>query len=721
MLGAILAWWWVGGVVAAQEGAVVVPDASAMEVDASAGPLVEAAYSALADGRFAEAARAFGALADAGAGPVARYLHAMCWYEAGDLRAAARAVVGVELPSARNLDGLIRLDAGDQAGGMAVLRSIDRAADPALGARVALNLGLAHIDRGETRAAEAVLSEALDLARSVGDDALERAVASNLAVVANLEGQPATTAPSGADAVLLGVGEALRRGQPGAAREALGSGPAGTDRERVAWELAAGALARAEGRLEDARRHLERALAVARQGGMARETAYALVSLGVTHSVAGRSALALELLEEAAAAAEDGGYRVLAVDARTEQGHVAVRTGDVARARAQLEAARQGAAGMQVPATQARLAELAGALAGAEGDPVGASAAYQDALRAYEARGWTADAARVATGLVGATTASGQAELWVKRAHELFRKAGDPVGPAHVALAEGLAWVRAEELDRALERFAAAVQAARAAGPAGASVASVAQANAAQALVVLGASPEAARRAASAGLDGLEGAVAHHERLVAAMADYDAGRQAFDGRRYAEAERRFREAETALRALGEEDYARRARLARLWAGANLALGRPAAEALPALGHLQSEASQTDDVELQVRLAVGASLAAWELGHDDPGPKVVAAAELAEARGFPDLAARCRAALAEGPEPLEQRAGHARSAYHLAPTASAAVYAMYAVAVDAYNAGELELAAALAGEVLPKAGALEQAVRGVLDAVAAAGP
>ena len=42
--------------------------------------------------------------------------------------------------------------------------------------------------------------------------------------------------------------------------------------------------------------------------------------------------------------------------------------------------------------------------------------------------------------------------------------------------------------------------------------------------------------------------------------------------------------------------------------------------------------------------------------------------------------------------------------------------MYSVAVDAYNDDKLELARALCVEVLPRAGSLDAAVRGVIVAI-----
>ena len=73
-------------------------------------------------------------------------------------------------------------------------------------------------------------------------------------------------------------------------------------------------------------------------------------------------------------------------------------------------------------------------------------------------------------------------------------------------------------------------------------------------------------------------------------------------------------------------------------------------------------------------------------------------------------------MAEGGRPIDDRARAARRAYALDPGDQLAVYAMYSVAVDAYNDDKLELARALCVEVLPRAGSLDAAVRGVIVAI-----
>ena len=79
-----------------------------------------------------------------------------------------------------------------------------------------------------------------------------------------------------------------------------------------------------------------------------------------------------------------------------------------------------------------------------------------------------------------------------------------------------------------------------------------------------------------------------------------------------------------------------------------------------------------------------------------------------------------ARIAEVATSLEARASAARRALDLRGAQDAeAVYAMYSVAVDAYNDGDAELALALADEIAPNAGSLQEAVEGVRTAARAA--
>jgi tetratricopeptide (TPR) repeat protein len=710
-------WWWLA---LAHAGSVVLPDAEAIQVDTSSETLVEDAFEALGGGRFDEAAILWAALAQAGAGDEARFWQGLALYEAGRLRQADRVLDRLVLPEARNLAALVDLDAGRQADGVAALQVLrEEPLPPRIEAHVDLNLGLAWLDQGRVDRAEGAIRRAKAVATGVAEPdrtALITAADESLALVALLRGDgDRSTAPG----LLTDVGDALRQGDRARAEAALAEAPETLwPRHEVERLLATAALRRAGGQLAQAQQASDAALRIARQGGLARETALALASSAVAHTLAGRHDLARELLEEAADTAGSGGYRVLEVDSRSNLGLVALRLGAFDDARLQADLVADLLTKMQYPEGQARLSELRGMAAAVQGDVGGASSQLQEALRWHESRDHHADAARLATALVGATAAADPAvsEKWARRAAKDFRRAGDPLGEAHVSLARGLALVRLEDLPGALAAFATAAQAARDAEvPGSAAVAEVAEANAASALVVLGASADAAAQAAALGLDG---AVAHHQQLQAAMQAYDRGMTAYDGGRFAEAQGAFTQAAAAFEVLDEDDYGIRAHRGRLWAVYNQAVPLPPIQAWPLYSAIQPEAEAFGDPELAARVVAATAMAAHALGLEDAGDRLRAAAERAAEGGYPSLAARCHAALAEHGLPLDERVRQARLAFGLDPDAVESVYALYSVAVDAYNADDLALAAALAQEALPHAGKLKDSLQAVVDAATA---
>jgi len=707
-------WWWV---VLAHAGSVVTPDAADIQVEATAEDLVGDAFEALASGRFDEAAQLWSSLASAGAGEPARFWQGLALYEAGRLRQADQVLSGLAAPEARNLWALVALDAGRQAQGVQALQGLARQElPPRIETHVDLNLGLAWLDQGRLDRAEAAFRKARATAADLAEAdraAILAATDASLAVVALLRGDDAQRGTPG---LLSQVGQALRQGQLDQAQAALEAAPETLwPRQQIERQLARAALSRARGQLADAQAASDQALSLARRAGLARETAEALISGAVAHSLAGRHALAMELLEEASDTAGAGGYRVLEVDARCNLGLVQVRLGRTADARLQADLVAGRLVEMQYPEGQARLAELRGMTAAALGDTPGASRHLQEALRWHEQRAHHADAARLATALVGATAVADPdaSQRWARRAARDFRRAGDPLGDAHVALAQGLALVRAQDLPGALEAFGKAAQAARETDVAGSeAVAQVAEANAASALVVLGASVDAAHQAAALGL---EGAVTHHKRLQEAMATYDRGIRDYDQALFSEAQQAFSQAALAFESLGESDYATRAHRGRLWSVYNRAVPLDPAQAWPVYSALQPEAVDHGDPELAARVVAATAMAAASLGLADAGERLAEAAELARQAGYPGLAARCHAALADQDLPLQERVRQARLASALDPAAVGSVYALYSVAVDAYNSGDLGLAGALALEAMPHAGKLEEGLRAVLDA------
>ncbi|MEY3213042.1 MAG: hypothetical protein RIT28_3523 [Pseudomonadota bacterium] len=706
--------WGLLGLGLAGEGAVVTPAAEGLSLDADGEALLQQAAAAFAEGRLIEAAGLYDALADGGAGPQARVLQAVALYEAGELRLAAEALDGVPGDTAMGLLGLILVESGAQADGMRRLEQAKRSADPAVAARAGLNLALAQMDRGQLQAATSGVAAARAYVSQSGDTTLDGPVRDAEAALAQLKGQ---APPSGASA-LTTLSDSLARGDLKGAKGQVDSLKAkkATRRDRVEGALAQGAYLRAVGQPEAAAQVLTGALAEAREGGMGVATAQALVGLAIAHSLAGRVDLAVTLMAEAEETAAAAGLLTLAADASVELGLLLVRQGQGAAAAQQATAAKARLEGLQHPSGVARLAELDGALAAERGDTATAEARYGDAVRAFAAQGHHADAARAAVGRAAALAVAGgaPAESAKSDALERLRRAGDPLGPAHVELACALAFARAGRLDEALTGFARAAELGRAvASPQGQALAKTAENNAARALVALGATQAAAEQAAAAGLSG---AVGHQRALDDAFAAYDAGLAAYAEGRFSTARARFSEAYTALKAAGELTYATQARLALAWTAYNIAVGLPPQEALPFWGEVIAEAGALEDAELLARATASQALCADRLGLDPSGDRLRHAAGLAERTGLPSVAARCWAALAEGGRPIDDRARAARRAYALDPAGQVAVYAMYSVAVDAYNDDKLELARALCVEVLPRAGSLDAAVRGVIVAI-----
>jgi tetratricopeptide (TPR) repeat protein len=706
--------WGLLGLGLAGEGAVVTPAAEGLSLDADGEALLKQAAEAFAAGRLIEAAGLYDALADGGAGPQARVLQAVALYEAGELRLAAEALDGVSGDTATGLLGLILVESGAQAEGMKRLEQARRSADPAVAARAGLNLALAQMDRGQLKAAESGVTAARAYVSQSGDTTLEGPVRDAEAALAQLKGQ---APPSGASA-LTALSDALARGDLSRAKGQVDSLKAqkSTRRDRVEGALAQGAYLRAVGQPEAAAQVLTGALAEAREGGMGVATAQALVGLAIAHSLAGRVDLAVTLMAEAEETAAAAGLLTLAADASVELGLLLVRQGQGDAAAQQATRAKARLEGLQHPSGVARLAELDGALAADRGDTATAAARYGDAVRSFVAQGHHADAARAAVGRAAALTVAGGSPAQSARAEALehFRRAGDPLGPAHLELACALAYARAGRLDDALGGFAKAAELGRGvASPQGQALAKTAENNAARALVALGASQAAAEQAAAAGLSG---AVGHQRALDDAFAAYDAGLAAYAEGRFSTARAQFSQAYTALKAAGEATYATQARLALAWTAYNIAVGLPPQEALPFWGEVIAEAGALEDEELLARATAAQALCADRLGLDPSGDRLRHAAGLAERTGLPAVAARCWAALAEGGRPIDDRARAARRAYALDPGDQLAVYAMYSVAVDAYNDDKLELARALCVEVLPRAGSLDAAVRGVIVAI-----
>ncbi len=695
---------WAGGLV----------DVGELELSSDTGEAVSAAREAFGAMDFARAATLYAALADSGGGVPARLSEAVARYEGGDIHGAERAASQVLLAqpgnaAAANLLGLCLVDGGSVVKGLAQLEqaraAAQKAGDSATVARTWVNRGLALLDVGDPAGAAA----AFDAATTASDRPdIGAAVAQGRDAVKGLQGND------------RGVGQLLGRGKLAEARSAaqLALGVAAVPRQKVTAAIDLAAVERAEGNLDGAAGRLAGAVVAAREAGMAREVAVALGNLGLVYALGGRLPLAEDSLRAGAVAARDGGYKVVETDLRNELGLVLVNLGRLADAEAEQRAAGALLATMDYPQGVVRQAELGGVLAGTRGDVDTARGALSQAVSWHESRGRVLDAARVATELAAALepTDPAGAESWARRARGYFSQAGDPMGGAHVAMARALADARAQKLEIALKGFAeAAGLAEKVGGGRGAAVAKVARDNAAQTLVALGAGQDIAKVAAQEGLGDL---IARQAAMKAGFDAYDAGLKAFEGSTWEEARARFQAARGAFEKLGEDAYAQRARRAAAWSSYNALVRLPVAKAYPSWRALVDETTHVDDPELFTRAYAAAALAAHQLGQGDPRARLEECGRRAEQIGLNDVAARCHGALAERDGDLDLRAREARTAALFAPGGDAAVYALYAVAVDAYNAGRADLALELAREARPHAGNLAQALDDLIRTAAA---
>lgn len=694
----------------------VLPESSELKIE-GAESLVESAYGALSSGDWVLAAREFGSLVEGGAGDEASVLQGYALYQAGLLRDAQRVLDGVPGLQATHLRGLVLVDRGQQSEGLALLRQVEAEAEGGLKASARLNLGRVLLDQGQNGAAKSSFQQALTMAEELGLPNLAEDARRGLDAVSAQEQDNQGSAAAGTTSSLNAMAAALRRGAMGAAAqhlEQLGV-QADTPRERVELNLAKGAYYRAMGSPDTAAEALMLGLTDARSAGLAWETAQALYGLGIAHSLAGRLDLAVSFLAEAEAEARAGGFEASAVEIGLELGLTALRLGRVDVAQGYLDRSNTALAGMDHPAARARAAELQGALKAQALDHEGATQAYSLALDWYQAKGSYADAARVCVGLVRVNAGHDmdEAQKWGDQAIALHGQFSDPLGPAHVALAMGLGLAEAKKMDEALLQFARAAELGRASDRRqGAFIADTAQRNAAQALAVLGASPEAAALAAA---QGLEGVSAHHSALSTALQEYEQGLEAYRQGRYVDAQRRFESSGSRLKELGELAYAEQAEKALLWATYNVAVSLPPSESLVFWAEILADAQRLDEQELEVRSQAEQAVSLAQMGQPKADVALKKAAEKAEKTGYPRVAARCYSELSGLSAPLLERVVWAEKAFALQPNAKGSVYAMYGVAVDAYNADELELARRLAQQALPQAGELEEPLQGVIDA------
>ena len=673
-----------------------------LEISSAASDAVVEAQAALGKGDFERAASLYHAIAQANGGAGAALAEGVARYEAGDLRGAKGAVeaalaLAPRDAASKNLLGLILVDGGSVELGIKTLTEAASLAkdDPQARARVALNLALAALDQGRLAAAQAGFESARSAAAELGDGRLAGAASQGLMAAAGLAGSDA------------GVGALLGKGDiRGALAEAhKQAATATTRRQRISAELDLAAVERAQGGLDASVMRLRTAIDAAREAGMMREVSVGLGNLGLAYTLLGDHPLAADSLRAAVNEATKGGYRVVEVDLRCELGFVLVNMADAGAATEQQRAAGGLLAKMDYPAGVARQAELGGAIASEQGDIATASQALGQAAAWYVAHERPLDAARVATQLAAAWQRSDptKAESFARKAEGYFASAHDPLGPAHVALARALADARAGRLPEALAGFAKAASLGEGAKTnGGAALARVARQDAASTLVSLGAGKDIAALAAQAGLVEL---VERATAMQAAFAQYEAGLKLYEARSWETARARFVEAQSAFARLSESAYAVRAHRAAVWSQYNATIALPVAQAVAIWSKLLPEAGQVEDPELYTRAYGAAAVAVHQSGTGDPVDRLNECVRRAASMGLADVEARCHGALAERAGDLDARAVQARAANKLVPTDAATVYALYSVAVDAYNADRADLAHELAALARPHAGAL----------------
>jgi hypothetical protein len=678
---------------------------------------VEDAMALLSARKFDDAARAFSALADSSSGADYRYLEAVARYEAGELRLADRAArSGLDRKPEHgpllSLEGLVQADLGK---GDVALQTLDKAekfanGDATLLGRIALNRGLVQLDRGEAAGAQASFESARSRGQALNDQELVDQASQNLALVAALRGEAA-----GAQDPLGQVSDKLRAGDVAGAKAAIPKAIPGDRRQNARTLLALGNVLRADGQLDEALAAFDKAAGIADEGGLVRERAMALAQMGVVDGLGNRPELAIDKLQQAIGLVAGTSFRVNEVNFRVEAGRWAVRHEDVDQARSQLAVARKVAVGVEDPMVPARLSELEAAIGAKTGDAAVASAGYSMAISAYEGKKYWAEAARVGTELVelDARTASAQLAADQQRTRKLFEAAQDPVGPAHVLIATGLGKAAGKDNDGALAAFVEGAKVAESAGGRGKRVAVIAREDAAQVLMSQG------QTGVDAAKLGLDGAVERSRAFAAAEKEFETSRKAFDAHDYDAARDGFARADKALADLGEAGYAAKARRNRLWSAYNAAADDPLAPSVKTFRTIAEEASRLPDAELRARAAAAAALAASQVGEPEARTELRAAADLAEQMGLVSIAGQCNAELAEKETTFEAKYLAARRAYDQRDADKLGTYAMYSVAVDAFNDGDYAKAQEIAQEILPKSGTLRPDVEKVLANVKSA--
>jgi len=548
--------------------------------------------------------------------------------------------------------------------------------------RAKLHLAGLALDRGQLSTAQTLIDDAAELPELSGvrEDTQAR--------LAELRG-------GGGGGPLGRVADSLRRGETDPQVE--GTGPEA--------EIARALVARRQGDLPAAIERLQRARDAAKRNGQRREEAIAGIELAWAWHMSGSPDFALREVRVARDLLAGTSLEVIGATAALQDARLAALAKKTARAAGALDSASSMVTKMDSPRLRCLQLEAQGELALSEGDRSRAFDAFQASVSLAQDRGWHGDAARLSLRAVVASGKPGDA----RRASQAFERLGEPLGAAHVRLAEGLALVARDDTAKAVDVFLdAAALAEQHRGGEAQRVARVARENALAALQAQG-------LPIPAGGD-LEAIAKWADSLRAAESSYEAGRSAFSERDWVAAEREFAHAHQLLVSVGETQLERTAKCALSWAQFNRAVGEKSDAVGPRLDAAVDGAAACPEDELKARALGLRGGQRAESGHSGAASDLREAGELADGLGLGSVAGQAWADLAELPGDLDERAASAMRAYEARPDKVGA-YAMYSVAYDAWSADKVQLAFDLLEPMKGHDGQLSGAIQELASAVA----
>jgi tetratricopeptide (TPR) repeat protein len=684
-----------------------------VEVEDSADVAIAAVFEAFADGEYNHAARLAEVLISAGGGDELKLVAVQARVALGEVRHAHTLIKewGMdqsEDPRVLSVYGLVLVERG--LGGLAepILRNCIATADAQgeknIVAHATLNLGLLSLDRAEASSARTHFERALSLARELGAVELQARAVQNIAAVDGLIGL-------GQGAGLLGeVSSHLSSGDIPAVRKAISQRSSDGRRDEIVSLFATGVLHRSQGSLDSALFSLNRALMLAREGGLVRDTAMTLLEIGSVYLQAGRFAMADMVLEEASGALEGSSFVVMKTAAHLALGRSAVRLGHLSDAQRHLEAASVSSDDVF---GGIRYRELQASLWAANGERGKALVSLEATESTYVARHSYADAARVACDRVRLVAAQNMDLTLVRaQAQERFSAISDPRGPIHIAIAMGLGYADTQQFEQAVRAFSDAAKVGRRLGTTAAmQLVAVAEENLALSLRALGHT--------AAGTGGFKALLERHEQFEEARKAYSDGLTEYERSAFHAAMLAFHQALVMFEKLDEAAFAAQARKSRAWASLRVAAMLAPKEAFAELSALVEEVAGVDDSELLARVQGAQALSAARIPRKNAVTLLKAASRPLREQGVDDVAGLVFMELSLLEEDWDKRVKAADTALALLESGESAAYAMYSLAVDAFNEGDYASALALCDRVVGRSGPLEESVAAVRTAASAA--